>query len=463
MLPIEIKHLYHRAGFGIDQMTLQKMVQLSREEIVDQLFDNSVSVEKLEVNLDYPSREKIKAMSKNQRQAFNNSLQEKLIQLNLDWIAQLSSTKGVLREKMALFWHNHFACGNSNPILQMRLNNSMRTHALGDFRKLLNEVSKSPAMILYLNNQQNKKSHPNENFGREVMELFTLGRDNGYTEEDIKEAARAFTGWASDEEGQFLFRSRVHDFDEKTFLGETGNFTGEEILKILCDQKQTARYVVSKIYKDFVNPKTNPKIIDELTNYFIQSKLNIEELMRYIFKSDWFYDTRNIGVKIKSPIELLVGINRLFNLKYEDKKVQLMVQKLLNQILFYPPNVAGWPGDRHWIDNSTLMLRLKLASIAINSGLIGWYDKGDMPEAAIAQMEVEIRKAKGKIQKKFKAIPDWNHYEKGWNSKVSNQEVINHLLMIKPSAAAEKILKDTGDDLKQISVQVMSLPEYQLC
>ena len=155
--------------------------------------------------------------------------------LNLTWLNQMINSEAQLREKMSLFWHGHFACRVVNIYFQQQLLHEIRTNALGDFGSLLRGVSKSPAMLLFLNNQQNKKQHPNENFAREVMELFTMGRGN-YTEQDVKEAARAFTGWGTNAKGEFVNRKNAHDTGEKTFLGKTGNFDGDDIINIILKQ-----------------------------------------------------------------------------------------------------------------------------------------------------------------------------------------------------------------------------------
>ncbi len=217
-------------------------------------------------------------------------------------------------------------------------------------------------MLNFLNNQQNQKAHPNENFAREVMELFTMGRGN-YTEKDVKEAARAFTGWSARFNGEFMFRPFFHDDDEKIFLGKKGNFDGDDILNIILEQQQTATFITQKIYRYFVNDEVDKDIIAGLSKSFYQSNYNIKTLMKNIFTSDWFYNEKNIGCKIKSPVELLAGIRRMLPMQLDNDNIQLLLQNALGQILFYPPNVAGWQGGNAWIDSSTLMLRLRIPQL----------------------------------------------------------------------------------------------------
>jgi uncharacterized protein (DUF1800 family) len=264
-----------------------------------------------------------------------------------------------LRERMAFFWHGHFASRNINIFFQQQLLDVIRQNALGSFRDLLHGVSTSAAMLNFLNAQQNKKGHPNENFAREVMELFTMGRGN-YSENDIKEAARSFTGWSANIKGDFQFRKFQHDEESKTVLGKTGNFSGEEVLDILLDRKETAKYISQKIYRFFVNEQTDTNKIEWLAERFYKSNYSIGRLMEDIFTSDWFYEEKNMGVKIKSPIELLAGMQRMLPMQADNEESLLLIQRILGQLLFYPPNVAGWPGGKAWIDSSSLMMRMRI-------------------------------------------------------------------------------------------------------
>ncbi len=454
-------HLLWRAGFG---PTPGESTPTSLSNAIDRLFNDAKNFEPLKLKLDIPTGKELKSLSKEQRKALKKLNNQKLFELNFLWIKRMSSTKSVLKERMLLFWHDHFACNLKRTDAQLHLHNIMRKHALGNFKTMLTEVSKSPAMILFLNNQQNKKGHPNENFAREVMELFTLGQDNGYTEEDIKEAARAFTGWGIDRDGNFLFRSRIHDEGEKHVLGKSGNFDGNDILKILLEHPGTANYICEKIYRYFVEDKLNSKRIHDMAMVFRDHDYDISALMRHIFSSDWFYDDSVIGNKIKSPMDLIIGLNRQFKIEYEDPKTLLFVQKLLNQFLFQPPNVAGWPGGRHWIDNSTLMLRLKLPSIALNSGLIEWYDKGDMPEQVIAMAEKRFKETKSRLQKKFKANPNWNYFWKNWSGDKTAENLVDYFIQSKPSSQAKQLIsKMSKGDPNDLVVEILSLPEYQMC
>ncbi|MBS1504709.1 MAG: DUF1800 family protein, partial [Bacteroidetes bacterium] len=214
----KIKHLYSRAAFRLRFADIQNAEHASVKKAVKELMrlsetDDPISL--VQTNMDYMA---LLAGGMNQKKlAIMQQVQQEK-DLNLSWLKKMSSTDAVLREKMTLFWHGHFACRTINAMYAQQLNNIQRSNALGNFRDLLLQVSRSPAMLQFLNNQQNRKGHPNENFARELMELFTIGRGN-YTEQDVKESARAFTGWGFNRDGQFVMRNQLHDDGQKTFLG----------------------------------------------------------------------------------------------------------------------------------------------------------------------------------------------------------------------------------------------------
>ena len=367
------QHLLWRAGFGPAVEQLDDLAQFSPGEFYMALVKASSKkpvyinvadnyLEGLMMGIDQVGRVQQKELTPEEKKKVRQKNREGVRNLNIYWLNEMVNSSAQLREKMAFFWHGHFACRNLNVFYQQGLLDVIRRNALGDFGTLLKEVSRSAAMLFFLNNQQNRKGHPNENFAREVMELFTLGRGH-YTENDVKEAARAFTGWAATAKGEFIFRKGQHDSGEKTVLGQTGNFEGDDVLDILLEQKQTARFITQKIYQFFVNDQPDIQKIEWLAERFYKSKYDISGLMEDIFTSDWFYEEKNIGTKIKSPVELLAGIQRMLPMKLENEEALIVLQRLLGQMLFYPPNVAGWPGGKTWIDSSTLMLRMRIPQL----------------------------------------------------------------------------------------------------
>jgi uncharacterized protein (DUF1800 family) len=333
-------------------------------------------------------------------------------------------------------------------------------------------VSKSAAMLNFLNANQNRKDHPNENFAREVMELFTLGRGN-YTENDIKEAARAFTGWGANVRGEFIFRKFQHDTGSKTVLGHTGNFDGDDILDILLEQKQAARFITQKIYRFFVNDAVDQEKTEWLADRFYNSGYNLSSLMDDIFTSDWFYEEKNIGAKIKSPIELMAGIRRILPMKIENEESMIILQRVLGQMLFYPPNVAGWPGGKSWIDSSTLMVRMRLPQMITDNDELNVNPKAD-DDQMMGRKDadaMEGMKGLGKIGKPIKATIEWKNYLKTFENVPREQLVsalASQLLQAKPAYPADMIrLYANGESresfIRSATIQIMSTPEYQMC
>ena len=397
---------------------------------------------------------------------------EDIKNLNLIWLDEMINSEAQLREKMSLFWHGHFACRVINSFFQQDLLHIIRTNALGNFGEMLKEVSKSPSMLQFLNNQQNRKKSPNENFAREVMELFTMGRGN-YSEKDIKEAARAFTGWGYNLDGEFVFRKQFHDEGSKTFLGRAGNFTGDDILKILLEQPQTAVFITQKIYKYFVNEKVNDKNLQWLSQRFFDNNYDIKKLLEDIYTSDWFYAEKNMGNKIKSPIELLAGIRRMLPLELENDQSQLLFQKVLGQILFYPPNVAGWPGGRTWIDSSTLMVRLQIPQVlaAKESLTIKAKNDDDVNMGQVMEQQMRINKNNMYTSKGASANIEWapviKIFEKTKREGLA-QKIADTFLQSQSRVATTVLQKYLANDsrenfVKSAIIQLMTTPEYQLC
>jgi len=323
-------------------------------------------------------------------------------------------------------------------------------------------------MLNFLNNNQNRKDHPNENFAREVMELFTMGRGH-YTEQDVKEAARAFTGWGANAKGEFVFRRFQHDDGSKTVLGKAGHFDGDEVLEILLDQKQTAKFISQKIYRFFVNDSVDTQKADWLADRLYKSDYDIGKLMEDIFTSDWFYKEENIGCKIKSPVELLVGIQRMLPMTLQNEEALLLLQRLLGQILFYPPNVAGWPGGKTWIDSSTLMMRMRIPQLFNDRDEFNIKPKTD-DDQMMGRNDDDI-KTIGKKARSINAEIDWTKYL-GYYNRVPLGELVNGIagnLLQTKKAVSVGIIDEYSDDsdkesfIKTATIQIMSTPEYQLC
>ena len=232
----------------------------------------------------------------------------------------------------------------------------LRKYAFGNFRDLLHAITEDPAMILYLDNQSNRKGKPNENFARELLELFTLGEGN-YTEQDIREAARAFTGYQINRKtGEFYINFRQHDFDVKSFMNRKGKFIGEDIVDIILDKPQVARYVSEIIARQFIN-SPRKKFLLEIADYFFNANYEILPLVRYILRSEEFWSPNNRGSMIKSPVELIVGTLRTLGFQPNEFKPLVQGSRKMGQDLFDPPNVKGWTGGKQWVTTNTFLAR----------------------------------------------------------------------------------------------------------
>ncbi|MBR9845226.1 MAG: DUF1800 domain-containing protein [Algicola sp.] len=457
MKPQDIQHLYWRAGFGVTANQLNNLSKIDKRQVVNTLFQNSSKISPLKIDTSDLEQFTVKAVlkDKSKLQDFNKISRNKLKRFNALWVNRLVSTDELLREKMTLFWANHFVCRDHNIIHVQQYNNTLRRHALGNFGDFVKAISKEAAMLKYLNNKQNRKQKPNENFARELMELFTLGEGH-YTEEDIKESAKAFTGYNHNFEGEFVLRKFQHDYNFKTFFGHTGRYDGDAIIDIILKEKQCARFICRKIYRYFVNDTIDEVRVEELATVFFKD-YNIETLMRHLFMSDWFYDDANIGSKIKSPIEFLVGLSRTVPLTFEKTNDVIKIQKLLGQMLLNPPNVAGWKGGKSWIDSNTIMLRLKLPSILLANAKISIKEKGEF-EDSFEKYYTKQRK------NKFVSVKvDWETFEKQYNH-FSYEAMKQQLVIPELSDGTDTYLKTLNKNSKRnFCVQLMSLPEYQMC
>jgi uncharacterized protein (DUF1800 family) len=357
------RHFHNRLGFGWDFPSYRNFSGYfdPRAEIDSAIQARPPQAMNLALKTD--PRE-FKRMSKEARRMAMKDDRERILALNNTWVKAMSSGENPIREKMAFFWHDHFACRPRFSYMAESYINLLRQEALGSFRKLVHGIAREPAMLLYLNNQQNRKSQPNENFARELMELFTLGIGQ-YTEADIKEAAKAFTGWGIGIDGKFMLRRAQHDYGEKIFFGEKRNWSGEEIIDRILEERQTARHITLKLATYLMGIPPDTALIDYWSKRFYESDYAIATLLRDIAKDEAFYDERLIGNDVWSPVELLVRMERDMGLQFENEFGRLIVQRSLGQILLQPPNVSGWPSGKAWIDASTLPVRMQIPRVVL--------------------------------------------------------------------------------------------------
>ncbi len=359
----EARHLLNRTSFsgGVDD--INAYAGLTRAQAVDRLLAATGKPAGTPAPGwvgEFESLRRARTLNAEERQQFQRALFEKNVELRGWWMTEMLTTPSPLTEKMVLFWHNHFVSSVSkvrSPVLMYRQNLLLRKHALGSFGDLLHDVSRDPAMVVYLDGASNRKGQPNENFAREVMELFTLGEGN-YAEADVKEAARAFTGWSVDpDHGEFVFRRTVHDDGVKTVLGRSGNFDGSAVLDILLEQPQTAEFIVAKLWREFISPTPDPAEVRRVAQLFRGQRYDIRVALRALLSSAAFYAPQHRAVLVKSPVELIVGTLRQFEFTTGEVTPLLFAARQLGQDLFAPPNVKGWPGGTAWINSATLLAR----------------------------------------------------------------------------------------------------------
>lgn len=347
-------HLYRRAGFGANRQQLNKAVKQSPTDAVRQL------VEATEPDAFREEQDGLAQAMVNTGQVEN---------LAAVWLHRMLATPHELLEKFTLFWHGHFATSAAkveDAQLMLAQNQLLRRHALGRFDKLVQQISRDPAMLIYLDSATNRKSHPNENYAREVMELFCLGEGN-YSESDIRELARCFTGWQV-KRRQFRFSGYQHDFGEKTIFGRTDQFSGEQALQWVLEQSSSPRLVAGKLVRFLICDELRlpDRLIDPLARQLRENDFHIGSVVQRILNSQLFFSRYSLAQKIRSPVELACGLLRA--LEGTTNTLRLAEQlRDVGQALFFPPNVKGWDGGRTWINSATLLGRANLVYELLHS------------------------------------------------------------------------------------------------
>ena len=343
---VRMGHLLRRAGFGESQSEMERFLAMGMPAAIDYLIEyQDVDDSELEQRLEGLALDVERS----------NNLQRW-------WLLRMIYSKRPLQEKMVLFWHgiltSSIAKAGQGPAM-FDQNQLFRGLALGSFDVLLKAISRDPAMLIWLDSQSNVKSAPNENYARELMELFTLGVGN-YSETDVRESARAFTGWGL-RRREFEFRSFQHDFGSKTFLGRTGDFDGDDITDIILEQPAAAEFITRKLFAFFAYDDPEPETVAALTATFKDSRYSIKAVMRQIFNSAEFFSERAYRAKVKSPAELVAGIIRTLGIEMDGRVLPGAVSSM-GQTLFAPFDVSGWPGGAAWITTTTLLQRLNFAN-----------------------------------------------------------------------------------------------------
>ncbi|MDO8974544.1 DUF1800 family protein [Reyranella sp.] len=387
----DARHLLSRTSFGMTPAEIRSLETVAYASAVDRLLTNP----RREAMTPAPDwigmgpaelQRRQKSAEAQRKQGVDGKVLEVMLpvreqgrELRNWWVEEMITTDQPLVERMTLFWHGHFTSSLMkvrHPSSLFRQNALFRREALGNYASLLRSVARDPAMLIYLDGRGSVARQPNENFARELLELFTLG-EGRYGEADIKAVARAFTGWSVDREsGQFVEHPDRHDDGQKTFLGKSGRFGGDEILTILLAQPRTAEMIVEKLWREFVSLKPDPAEVTRLAGGFRQGGYEIKPLMRALLLSAAFRDPANRGALIKSPVDLIVGSVRVLGLPVPEKTGLVRMLQGLGQVPFDPPNVKGWAGGESWISTYTLLLRQQFLRRMIEATSVAPMDGG---------------------------------------------------------------------------------------
>jgi uncharacterized protein (DUF1800 family) len=383
------QHLLNRAGFGGTPSQVRAITNMGLDGAVDFIVDYdkinfaAVTADQFDKDIMRPptaeermalqqarrsNDESARARIQQERMQREQADRRQMAEIQRWWLKRMIETSRPLEEKMTLFWHGHFATGYraiEDSYHMFVQNHFFRTNAVGNFADLVYGIIRDPAMLAYLNNNQNRKERPNENLARELMELFTLGEGNVYGERDIKEGARALTGYTFNDD-TFDFRPEAHDTGEKHIFGQSGKFDGQDFCKMILSQRVASEHICWKLYRYFVNDlpgepdKDSQGFILKLAKLFRDEQYAIKPLLKTLFKSEHFYDEANIAALIKNPTQLIVQAIRSLRTPARSLGALASAADLMGQNIFYPPSVKGWDGGRAWINTSTLFVRQNL-------------------------------------------------------------------------------------------------------
>jgi uncharacterized protein (DUF1800 family) len=377
-------HLLNRAGFGGPPAAIRRLTDLGLDAAVDELVEYE-RIPDPTANPGWAKPEPERAQrqvevyrtgspeEKRQLQHEMQQLQrERIMELRDWWLRRMAFGPRPLQEKMALFWHGHFATSVEkvrDVYFMWRQNDLFRRLATGNWMLLLLEMGKDPAMLIWLDQAQSRREHPNENFARELMELFTLGEGH-YTEHDIAEAARALTGWSLDRANQcYTYRPAWHDPGNKKIFGQTGNFDGDDFISLIVSQPQAANFITAKLWNYFAGEPPSPDLNAALAAQFSDGGGEFKPLLHVLFRSQEFYAPDLVRNQVKSPVQWLVGTVRILECPLPPPLISWGMTRQLGQELFAPPNVKGWDGGVAWITTNTLLTRYNDAQALVEGTL----------------------------------------------------------------------------------------------
>jgi len=381
----DARHLAVRTGFGAaPDHEVRVLMPLSFEAAVDHLLKltrtTATTPPPTWTGTAPPSPKLRKSWDRQTRKSFRKQQNRRGRDLKAWWLQEMISTPSAFTERMVVFWHNHFTSSLRKvkwPDYLYSQNTVLRRHAFGNFRTMLKAMATDPAMLIYLDGRKNKAGRPNENFARELLELFTMGEGQGYTEHDIREAARAFTGWRIDRKNsRAVFRPKHHDGGAKTVLGQHGHLNGDAVIDIILARPEVAERITRKLWRVFVSEQPHPPTVQRLAKIFRNSGYEVRPLVKGLLMSAAFRDSGNRAALIKSPLDLIVGTVRLTGVPAPAERMTKFT-KAMGQDVFNPPNVKGWPGGRAWVTTASLPARQRFLKRAER----GWGQGPAIPNA----------------------------------------------------------------------------------
>jgi uncharacterized protein (DUF1800 family) len=470
---LKAAHLLNRCTFGGTAEEVEKVLKLGPQRAVDWLMDfpdapaeeqDRNDTPNLSAIAGYPNDFRTVAqMFAGKSQEERKAYQQMLMQANREalqattawWMHRMAFGPYPMQEKLTFFWHGHFttsAKDERQAQLMWRQNELLRLHGAGNFEAFVRAISRDPAMLDYLNNNQNRKAHPNENYARELMELFTLGIGN-YTERDIKEAARAFTGWQHDGI-DFVYRRPQHDDDVKSFLGRSGNFDGDDIISIILRQPACPRFIAGELFKYFAYDNTDASLASALGDTLFSNRYEMRPLLRTILTSKAFYSPQSIGVQIKGPVQLVIGTIRMLGVRMPAGPQMMSALNQMGQVPLMPPNVRGWPGGQMWINTSTLFIRYNTAV---------WLTGGDVPAFSRLTRKGDAGRPIGGDPVAFRPADGGSPEQvvDDWIARLIQRPVPDEKKKVLVEALGKN--PDSPDAQRKVVQLIVSTPEFQLC
>jgi hypothetical protein len=476
-------HLLNRAGFGGTPEEIGRLAAMTPEQAVLSLI-NYERIPDPTANPDWAKPDPGRAdrlmklrnadpeTRKTMQQEERRIQRQRELELKHWWLLRMANGPRPLQEKMTLFWHGHFATSEQkvrDAYLMWQQNELFREHATGNWLQMLTAMAKDPAMLVWLDQAQSRKEHPNENFAREVMELFTLGEGH-YTEKDVTEGARALTGWGYDNlDQEFANRPRFRDDGVKTFLGRTGDLNGQDVLEQIVAQPQAARFISAKLWNFFAGEPASDALVTALADRFRGGGMNFKPLLAAIFYSEEFYSDSVVRNQVKSPVQWLVGSSRVLQRDLPAPFICYALTRSLGQDLFAPPNVKGWDGGLSWINTANLLARYNYAAflvegdVSVLRGLALGQPKGG---GGGMQVQNRLNNLRGRSVDISKILTD--------DERSDKQKLLaaleHRLIQGKLRDSQEKTLRDYLDGQPALDRDVvlntirlmMSTPEYQL-